>query len=118
MRIWLDPSSLPSVSKQQLNAPVIGPSRLQTPEEFGDILLKVNPDGSQVRLHDVATVNLGGENYSTDTRYNGKPASVIAVNLHGSPDRFCRMRTKASYLHRLPPHRERPRNTRGTYWTG
>jgi Cu/Ag efflux pump CusA len=37
-------------------------------KEFGNILLKVNPDGSQVRLHDVATINLGGENYSTDTR--------------------------------------------------
>jgi hydrophobe/amphiphile efflux-1 (HAE1) family protein len=110
MRIWLDPAKLdnygltpvdignainaqnvqiasgelgglPSISKQQLNATVIGPSRLQTAEEFGDILLKVNPDGSQVRLHDVATVNLGGENYSTDTKYNGKPASVIAVKL-------------------------------------
>ena len=110
MRVWLDPAKLnnygltpvdignainaqnvqissgemgglPSVSKQQLNATVIGPSRLQTAEEFGNILLKVNPDGSQVRLHDVATVNLGGENYATDTKYNGKPASVIAVKL-------------------------------------
>src|ERR1700726_3291857 len=72
---------LPSVSKQQLNATVIGPPRLQTAEEFGNILLKVNPNGSQVRLHDVATVNLGGENYATDTKYNGKPASVIAVKL-------------------------------------
>src|SRR6202045_2091190 len=110
MRIWLDPAKLnnygltpvdignaitaqnvqiasgelgglPSISKQQLNATVIGPSRLQTAEEFGNILLKVNPDGSQVRLHDVATVSLGGENYSTDTKYNGKPASAIAVKL-------------------------------------
>jgi hydrophobe/amphiphile efflux-1 (HAE1) family protein len=110
MRIWLDPAKLnnygltpvdignainaqnvqiasgelgglPSISKQQLNATVIGPSRLQTAEEFGNILLKVNPDGSQVRLHDVAAVSLGGENYSTDTKYNGKPASVIAVKL-------------------------------------
>jgi multidrug efflux pump len=53
---------LPSISKQQLNATVIGPSRLQTAEELGNILLKVNPDGSQVRLHDVATVGLGAEN--------------------------------------------------------
>jgi multidrug efflux pump len=110
MRIWLDPAKLnnygltpvdvgnainaqnvqiasgelgglPSISKQQLNATVIGPSRLQTAEEFGNILLKVNPDGSQVRLHDVATVGLGAENYATDTKYNGQPASVIAVKL-------------------------------------
>jgi multidrug efflux pump len=72
---------LPSILKQQLNATVIGPSRLQTAEQFGNILLKVNPDGSQVRLHNVATINLGGENYSTDTKYNGKPASAIAVKL-------------------------------------
>jgi multidrug efflux pump len=42
---------LPSLSKQQLDATVIGPSRLQTPEQFSNILLKVNPDGSQVHLH-------------------------------------------------------------------
>src|ERR1700745_184734 len=110
MRIWLDPAKLnnygltpvdignainaqnvqiasgelgglPSISRQQLNATVIGPSRLQTAEEFGNILLKVNPDGSQVRLHDVATVNLGSEDYSTDAKYNGKPASGIAIKL-------------------------------------
>src|SRR6201998_26841 len=72
---------LPSISRQQLNATVIGPSRLQTAEEFGNILLKVNPDGSQVRLHEVATVKLGSEDYSTEAKYNGKPASGIALKL-------------------------------------
>lgn len=110
MRIWLDPSKLnnfgltpgdvraaiasqnvqvaagelggrPSVEGQQLNATVIGPSRLQTPKEFGDILLKVQADGGQVRLRDVAKIELGGESYSLSAQYNGKPASGLAIRL-------------------------------------
>jgi len=110
MRIWLDPAKLnnysltpgdviaaisaqnvqvasgelgglPSLEKQQLNATIVGPSRLQTPEEFGNIFLKVSPTGGQVRLSDVAKVELAAENYSTDAQYNGKPASGMAVKL-------------------------------------
>ena len=66
---------------QQLNATIIGPSRLHTPEQFGAILLKVNADGSQVRLNDVARIGLGSETYSFDVQYNGKPAGGIAVKL-------------------------------------
>jgi multidrug efflux pump len=73
---------LPSVKGQQLNATIIGPTRLHSPEEFGAILLKVNADGSQVRLRDVARIALGSENYTYDNvRYNGKPAAGIAVKL-------------------------------------
>ncbi len=110
MRVWLDPArlnnygltpadvrqaiatqnvqiaagelgGLPTVENQQLNATVVGPSRLQTPEEFGNILLKVNPDGGQVRLRDVAEVGLGGESYTISAKYNGMPASAMAVRL-------------------------------------
>jgi multidrug efflux pump len=110
MRIWMDPAKLnnfsltptnvanaieaqnvqiasgelgglPSVKGQELNATVIGPSRLHTPEEFGAILLHVNPDGSQVRLRDVARVELGAESYSVQGKYNGHPASGLAVKL-------------------------------------
>jgi multidrug efflux pump len=73
---------LPSVKNQQLNATIIGPSRLQTAEQFGNIFLKVNPDGSQVRLKDVARIGLGSETYSfANTQYNGQPAAGIAVKL-------------------------------------
>ncbi|VVN79183.1 Toluene efflux pump membrane transporter TtgB [Pseudomonas fluorescens] len=72
---------LPAKTDQQLNATIIGKTRLQTAEQFGNILLKVNPDGSQVRLHDVATVGLGAENYSVDAQFNGKPASGMAIRL-------------------------------------
>jgi hydrophobe/amphiphile efflux-1 (HAE1) family protein len=110
MRVWLDPGKLnnygltpadisaaiasqnvqvtagelgglPSAKGQQLNATVIGPERLQTPEEFERILLRVNPDGSQVKLRDVARVELAGESFSTDVRFNGKPAAGMAVKL-------------------------------------
>ncbi|TLX53513.1 hydrophobe/amphiphile efflux-1 family RND transporter [Stutzerimonas nosocomialis] len=110
MRIWLDPAKLnnfnltpvdvrsaiqaqnvqvssgqfgglPAVAGQQLNATVIGKTRFQTPEQFRDILLKVNSDGSQVRLGDVATVELGGENYGVSAHFNGKPAAGLALRL-------------------------------------
>lgn len=110
MRIWLDPArlnnyqltpvdvksaiqaqnvqvssgqlgGLPASPGTQLNATIIGKTRLQTPEQFGAILLKVNRDGSQVRLRDVARIELGGENYAISAQYNGKPASGLAIKL-------------------------------------
>ncbi len=72
---------LPAVPGQQLNASVIGPSRLNTPEQFRNILLKVNPDGSQVRVSDVAQVELGPQAYTIDSTYNGRPASGLAIKL-------------------------------------
>jgi multidrug efflux pump len=72
---------LPSIKGQQLNATIIGPSRLRTPEQFGNILLKVSTTGSQVRLRDVARIELDSENFSTDSRFNGQPAAGLAVKL-------------------------------------
>ncbi|KTD98095.1 efflux RND transporter permease subunit [Pseudoalteromonas sp. H71] len=110
MRIWLDPAKLqnykltpadisasisaqnaqvsagqlgamPAVAGQQLNATVTAQSRLQTPEQFRDILVKTNADGSFVRLSDVARVELGGESYRVVARYDGKPASGLGIKL-------------------------------------
>ncbi|MCL2897578.1 efflux RND transporter permease subunit [Brenneria tiliae] len=110
MRIWLDPNKLnnyqlttgdvtsaitvqnnqiaagqlggsPPVAGQQLNASIIAQTRLKSPEEFANILLKVNSDGSQVRLKDVARVELGGESYDLIARYNGQPAAGIGIKL-------------------------------------
>src|SRR3979490_2505529 len=66
---------LPSVKGQRLHATIIGPERLTSAEAFGRVLLKVNTDGSQVRLRDVARIGLGAESYSIYTEYNGKPAA-------------------------------------------
>lgn len=71
---------MPQAADQQLNASIIVQTRLQTPEEFGKILLKVQQDGSQVLLRDVARVELGAEDYSTVARYNGKPAAGTLSN--------------------------------------
>lgn len=110
MRIWLDPQKLdkynltpqdvitqlkvqnnqisggqlggmPQSADQQLNASIIVQTRLQTTDEFGKIFLKVQQDGSQVLLRDVARIELGAENYATVARYNGKPAAGIAIKL-------------------------------------
>ena len=66
---------------QQLNATILGKTRLQKPEEFRKILLKVQSDGSQVRLGDVARVELGAQDASISALYNGKAASGMAVKL-------------------------------------
>jgi hydrophobe/amphiphile efflux-1 (HAE1) family protein len=108
MRVWVDPNKLyqyqittgdvtaaittqnvqvtsgslgnnPAVKGQLLNATVKAQSLLQTPEQFGNILLRVNPDGSRVFLRDVARVELGSENYDTSARFNGKPAAGMAI---------------------------------------
>ncbi|NMP29204.1 multidrug efflux RND transporter permease AcrD [Rahnella sp. SAP-1] len=110
MRIWLDPNKLnnyklttadvvtaiqnqnsqvavgqlggtPAVDKQALNATINAQSQLQTPQQFRDITLVVNPDGSEVKLGQVATIGLGAENYNFDSRYNGQPASGMSVQL-------------------------------------
>ncbi|PRE21302.1 efflux RND transporter permease subunit, partial [Burkholderia gladioli] len=110
MRIWLDPNKLtnysltpvdvtsaitsqnvqiaggqiggtPAVPGTVLQATITEQTLLQTPEEFGNILLKVNQDGSQVRLKDVAKLSLGGENYNFDTKYNGQPTAGLGIQL-------------------------------------
>ena len=110
MRIWLDPGKLnsfkltpadvgaairaqnvqiaagqlgglPAVPGQQLNATISAQGRLQTPAQFESIVLRTDPSGATVRLRDVARVELGGENYSTLSFYNGKPSSGLAVRL-------------------------------------
>ncbi|MEZ3183760.1 efflux RND transporter permease subunit [Stutzerimonas kunmingensis] len=110
MRIWLDPAKLnnfaiiptdvgdairaqnvqvsagqfgglPAVPGQQLSATIIGKTRLQTPEQFRDILLKVNSDGSQVRLGDVARVEMAEQSAAISALYNGMPAAAIAIKL-------------------------------------
>ncbi len=74
----------PAPTTQQLTATITEATLLHTPTEFNNILLKVNPDGSQVRLRDVARVALGSESYFIDSKYNGQPASAIGIQL--APD--------------------------------
>ena len=71
----------PSIPGQQLNASIIAQTRLKTPEEFGNVTLKVNQDGSMVHLKDVARVELGGENYNMVTKINGQAATGLGIKL-------------------------------------
>ena len=110
MRIWLDPAKMnslqvtpsdiaaairaqnaqvavgqlggaPSVQGQVLNATVNAQSMLQTPEQFKNIFLKNTSSGAQVRLSDVARVELGSDNYQFDSKFNGKAAGGVAIKL-------------------------------------
>ncbi len=71
----------PAVPGQQLNATVTAQSRLQTPAQFGNVIVKSGADGAIVRLRDVARIELGAETYTYESRYNGMPASGLGVNL-------------------------------------
>ncbi|HAB42126.1 MAG TPA: hydrophobe/amphiphile efflux-1 family RND transporter, partial [Acinetobacter sp.] len=110
MRIWLDPAKMaslqvtpsdvaqairtqnaqvavgqlggaPQIEGQVLNATVNAQSLLQTPEQFENIFLKNTTSGAQVRLGDVARVELGADNYQFDSKFNGKPAGGVAIKL-------------------------------------
>ncbi|MDG2535356.1 efflux RND transporter permease subunit [Sphingomonas sp. HITSZ_GF] len=115
MRIWLDPNklaarklmpsdissalttqntdisagqigALPAVKGQMLNAVVRGKSRLTSVDQFRNIVVKTETDGSVVHLSDVARVELGQESYSSSAELNGHPASGIAIQLATGAD--------------------------------
>ncbi len=69
----------PSPKGQDFTYSVRAQGRLTTPEEFGAIVIRANPDGSTVRLRDVARVELGAQVYNVMGRFNGKPSAIIAI---------------------------------------
>lgn len=71
----------PAAPGQQLNASITARTLLQTPEQFGDIVLRTNSDGSTVRLRDVAEIKIGTENYDIQSYYKGKPIGGMAIRL-------------------------------------
>ena len=110
MRVWVDPAKLqgygmsiatvnaairsqnqqisggalgdvPSIPGAGMTATIVVPGQLGTPDEFSQVVLRANPDGSTVRLKDVARVELGTETYAFNSRLNGKPAVALAVML-------------------------------------
>jgi len=72
---------LPAAAGQQLNAVIVTTSRLATVEEFGNVIVRANANGSAVRVRDVARVELGAQDYSIAARMDGQPAASIAVRL-------------------------------------
>ncbi|MCX5615201.1 efflux RND transporter permease subunit [Bombella saccharophila] len=110
MRIWMDPDKLykygltvadvqhavqnqniqvasgelgglPAQKSVGFDATIIGPVRLTDPAQFSDMLLKVQQDGSQVRMRDIGRVELGSQSYNFTSRYNNEPATALALKL-------------------------------------
>ena len=77
---------LPSPEGQMLNATVTAQSRLQTVEQFENIILKTQPDGSSVRIKDIARVEIGAENYGVVSRINGHPGAGMSISLSPGSD--------------------------------
>jgi hydrophobe/amphiphile efflux-1 (HAE1) family protein len=132
MRIWLDPGKLntyklspdevssairaqnaqvtvgqlggtPAIDGQQINATITSQDRLQTPEQFRNIILRSGSDGSVLRLGDVARVELGSENYGVISRYNGQPAAGVAVSLATNANALSTADGVAALLARMQP---------------
>ncbi|WP_299998009.1 multidrug efflux RND transporter permease AcrD [uncultured Cedecea sp.] len=136
MRIWLDPIKLtsyqltpqdvvekiksqnaqiavgqlgatPALDSQMLNATINSQSLLQTPQQFRDIALRVNQNGSVITLGDVAEVELGAERYDFLSRFNGQPASGLGVKLASGANEIATdklVRDKITELSRYFPH--------------
>ncbi|TDN68581.1 efflux RND transporter permease subunit [Paraburkholderia sp. BL10I2N1] len=97
----------PSVPGQMLQATISEATLLNTPEQFGNVLLKVNQDGSQVRIKDVARIELGGENYNFDTKYNGAPTAGFGIQLATGANALATakaVRAKVDELSKYFPH--------------
>ncbi|MBP8230220.1 MAG: efflux RND transporter permease subunit, partial [Xylophilus sp.] len=72
---------LPNIVGQTVTAPIVVQGQMSSIEQFGDIVLRANTDGSSVRLKDVARIELGAQTYATSARFNGKPAVGLGVQL-------------------------------------
>lgn len=113
MRIWVDPDKLtglklsmadvnsaisrqnvvisggimgspPNADTQRVTAPIVVNGQLSSVQEFGEIVLRANVDGSTVRLADVARIEVGSDNYQFGARLNGKPTAAFAISLSPS----------------------------------
>jgi len=136
MRIWLDPNKLealklmpsdivsaiqsqnvevaageiggmPQPEGQMLNATITAQSRLQTPEQFRNIIVKSDPSGARVLLSDVARVELGADNYATTIRINGHPGAGLGIYLEPGANALSTSKLVKAYMAteaaRLPP---------------
>lgn len=136
MRIWLDPDRLmdfslsvadvtaalrtynvevsagqfggaPAVKGQRLNTSIVVQSMLKTPEEFGSIPVRVNPDGSTVRIRDVGRAELGTDAYDIQSFYNGKPSAAMGIRLASGAnalDTADAVKAKLAEMSRFFPH--------------
>jgi len=132
MRVWLDPNKLatyklsipelvaavraqnaqvavgqlggtPAIPGQQINATITSQDRLETPQQFRDIVVRSNLDGSVLHLSDVARVELGSQDYSVIARYNGQPATGVALSLATGANALSTARNVEAMMKQLQP---------------
>ncbi len=136
MRVWIDPAKLvsfgipaadvnaairaqnaqvssgtigdlPNIDGQGIAATVVVNGQLASVEQFGNVVLRANTDGSTVRLRDVARIELGAQNYATSARLNGKPSTGIGVQLSPTGNALATaaaIRTRMEELSKFFPH--------------
>jgi multidrug efflux pump len=133
MRVWIDPNKLtnygltpvdvtdaiatqnvqvasgqiggtPALPGTELQATITEATLLRTPEQFGNILLKVSAAGSQVRLKDVARIELGPENYNFDTQYMGRPSTALGIQLATGANALATVAAVQAKLKELSPY--------------
>ena len=133
MRIWLDPNKLnsyhltpsdvaaairaqnnqvavgnlggtPSTPGQQVSATMMARTMMSSPEEFAEILLKVKPDGAQIRLKDVARVEIGAESYSAVSTFNNQPAAGMAIMLATGANSLATAEAVKAKIEQLSPY--------------
>ena len=132
MRIWVDPAKLqgyglsiasinasiaaqnqqisggalgdtPSIPGTTMNATIVVPGQLTTPEQFGEVVLRSNSDGSTVRIKDIGRVELGTESYAFNSRLDGKPAVALAVQLTSTANAMATAKLVYSKMDELAP---------------
>ena len=133
MRIWIDPAKLngfnlsaadvnnairsqnaqvssgaigdlPNITGQSISATVVVDGQLNSVEQFGNVVLRANADGSSVRLKDVARIELGAQGYATSARLNGKPATGIGVQLSPSGNALAAAKAVRDRMTELQPY--------------
>ena len=133
MRIWLDPNKLnsfhmtpsdvaaairaqnnqvavgnlggtPSAPGQQVSATMMARTMMSSPEEFAEILLKVKPDGAQIRLKDVARVEIGAESYSAVSTFNNQPSAGMAIMLATGANALATSQAVKAKIEELAPY--------------
>jgi len=141
MRIWIDPAKLngynlsaadvnnairaqnaqvtsgtigdlPNITGQSISATVVVDGQLTNEEQFGNMVLRANTDGSTVRLKDVARIELGAQTYATSARLNGKPAAGIGVQLSPTGNALAAAQAIRDRLAELQPY-----FPKGVKWT-
>ena len=133
MRVWLDPKKLtgynltvddvnqavldqnnqvtvgalggsPAIKGQEISYSMMSQTMLSSPEQFENIILRVNADGSRVHLKDVARIEIGAENYNTIGTFNGRPSGGMAIMLDTGANALATANAVKAKVHELEPY--------------